>query len=125
MTLNEFLDCNYGADGDDALRKMLDGGADPNRREGLLSEASLHVATRRRRANAVEILLDRGADIDAQTAGGKTAYAHAVGRGFDEVAESLRLRGASTLLNHPDHLAVALRHWRVGGARRKNDHRHR
>ena len=64
-------------------------------------------------------------DADAQTGGGKAAYAHAVGRGFDEVAESLRLRGASTLLNHPDHLAVALRHWRVGGARQKNDHRHR
>ena len=125
MTLHEFLDGNYGDNGDDALRKMLDGGADPNRREGLLSEASLHVATRRRRASAVEILLDRGADIDAQTAGGKTAYAHAVGRGFDEVAESLRLRGASTLLNHPDHLAVALRHWGVGGARRNNDNRHR
>ena len=108
MTLHEFLDCNYGDDGDDVLRRMLDGGADPNKREGLLSEAPLHVAIRRRRASAVGILLDRGADIDAQTAGGKTAYAHAVRRGFDEVAEPLRLRGASTLLNQPDHLAVAI-----------------
>ncbi len=71
MTLNEFLDCNYGADGDDVLRRMLDGGADPNKREGPLSEAPLHVATRRRRANAVEILLDRGPISTRRPAAGK------------------------------------------------------
>ena len=73
MTLHEFLDCNYGADGEDVLRRRLDDGADPNKRDGSLSETPLHVATRRRRAGAVEILLARGADIDAKTAGGKTA----------------------------------------------------
>ena len=30
MTLNEFLDCNYGPDGDDVLRKRLDEGDDVN-----------------------------------------------------------------------------------------------
>jgi len=108
MTLHELLDWNYGADGDDILRRMLHEGTDPNVREGLLSETPLHVATRRRRARAVEILLDHGADIDATTAGGKTAYAHAVRRGFNDVAELLRLRGAIALLNEADSLAVAI-----------------
>jgi hypothetical protein len=54
---------------------MLENGADPNKRVGPQSEAPLHVATRRRRASAVETLLIRGSDIGATTAGGKTAYA--------------------------------------------------
>lgn len=73
-----------------------------------LSESPLHVAARRRRTTAVAILLDHGADIDAKTVGGKTAYAHAVRRGFDDVAELLRVRQASTLLNEADRLAVAI-----------------
>jgi hypothetical protein len=54
MTLHELLDHNYGRGGDEALRRMLDGGADPNRPDGPLSETALNVATRRRRASAVE-----------------------------------------------------------------------
>lgn len=117
MTLHEFLDSNFGANGDEVLRRMLDGGADPNMPEGPLSETPLHVATRRRRASAVETLLDRGAYIDAKTAGGKTAYAHAVRRGFDDVAELLRTRGAGTELNEPDRLAVAIVEGRLHEAR--------
>jgi len=117
MTLHEFLDCNYGADGDDVLRRMIDDGADPNERAGPQSEAPIHVATRRRRASAVEILLIRGAVIDATTAGGKTAYAHAARRRFDEVAELLRTRGASTVLNEADRLAVAIVNGRLDEAR--------
>lgn len=117
MTLHELLDCNYAADGDDVLRRMLDDGADPNTRDGPLSETPLHVAARRRRASAVEILLDRGVDIDATNAGGKTAYAHALRRGFDEVAELLRKRGADTALNESDQLAVAIVKGRLDEAR--------
>ena len=105
-TLHQFLDWNYGRQGDRTLRRRLKTGEDPNVREGGHSEAPLHVATRRRRKKAVEILLDFGAEIDARTSGGKTAYAHAVRRGFDEVAEVLRTRGASTELNPTDRLAV-------------------
>lgn len=108
MMLHVLLDLNYGVDGDDVLRRMLDEGADPNMQGGALSESPLHVATRRRRATAVEILLDHGAEIDAKTVGGKTAYAHAIRRGFDEVAELLQMRGASTTLNEADRLAVAI-----------------
>ena len=117
MTIHEFLDFNYGADGDDVLRQMLDDGADLNKQEGPLSETPLHVATRRRRTSAVEILLARGADIDTKTAGGKTAYAHAVRRGFNETAELLRKQGTSTLLNDPDRLAVAISNGHLDDAR--------
>src|SRR5207249_4578302 len=87
---------------------LLDAGSGPNIREGPLSETPLHVAARRRRTRAIAILLDHGADIDAKTAGGKTAYAHAIRRGFDDVAELLRVRHASTRLNDADRLAVAI-----------------
>jgi ankyrin repeat protein len=108
MSLHRFLDWTYGADGDTALRRMLDDGADTDEREGPFQETPLHVATRRRRVPAVEILLDHGAEIDATTKGGKTAYAHAVRRGFDDVAAVLRARGASDQLNAADRFAVAV-----------------
>lgn len=117
MTLHKLLDFHYGAAGDVALRRMLKRGANPNLRAGLLSETPLHVATRRRRAPAVKTLLDHGAEIDAITAGGKTAYAHAVRRGFAEVAELLQTRGANTDLNGADRLAVALVNGRLADAR--------
>ena len=117
MTLHEFLDCHFGADGDDVLRRMLDEGADPNRRGEPHRETPLHTATRRRRASAVDILLAHGADIDARTAGGKTAYAHAVRRGFDDVAALLLRRGADTELSEADRFAVAVVNERLDEAR--------
>src|SRR5262245_38123800 len=96
---------------------MLLGGAAPNARDGPLSETPLHVATMRRRAEAVEILLDHGSDIDARTAGGKTAYAHAVRRGFDDIVTVLLARGAATSLNEADRLAVAIVQGRLDEAR--------
>ncbi len=117
MTLHELLDWNYGANGDDVLRQMLAAGADREARAGLLAETPLHVATRRRRLCAVEILLDYHADIDGRTAGGKTAYAHAIRRGFDEVADLLRTRGCNTDLNASDRFAVATVNGRLEEAR--------
>lgn len=117
MTLHEFLDCHYGPDGDEFLRRMLDEGADPNRRGEPHRETPLHTATRRRRASAVDILLAHGADIDARTTGGKTAYAHAVRRGFDDVAALLVQRGADTELNDADRFAVAVVNGRLDKAR--------
>ncbi len=106
--LHKLLDFDYGEDGDRALRTLLEQGADSNFRDGDFSETPLHVAARRRRVKAVEILLDHGADIDARTAGGKTAYAHSIRRGFADVVAVLRSRGCSTQLNEPDLLAVAI-----------------
>ena len=108
MTLHELLDFDYGADGDDKLQRMLADEADPNRYEETPGETPLHVATRRRRLSAVKILLEYGAAINALTAGGKTAYAHAIRRGFDEIAVFLLSRGADSTLNAADRLAVAM-----------------
>lgn len=116
MTLHHFLDWAYGADGDQTLRRMLDG-AETEQREGPFQESPLHVATRRRRVPAVEILLDHGAEIDATTKGGKTAYSHAVRRGFDDVAGVLHERGASVRLNAADRFAVAVVNGRFAEAR--------
>ncbi len=117
MTLHELLDFNYGPDGDDVLRRKLVEGADPNLRSGPHEETPLHVAARRRRAGAVDILLEHGADIDATTAGDKTAYAHAVRRGFDEIAAVLANRGADTVLNGADRFAAAIATGRLDEAR--------
>ena len=86
-------------------------------REGELSETPLHVATRRRRKSAVEILLEYNADIDAENACGKTAYAHAVRRRFTEVAEVLADKGANAVLNNADRFAVAVVEGRLDDAR--------
>jgi len=115
MTIFEFLDCNYGPSGDDLLRQRIADGEDVNASDG--DETPLHVATRRRRKTAVEILLDHGAHINAKNAHGKTAYAHAVRRGFDELATLFEKRGANTELNDADRLAVAVVNGRLDEAR--------
>src|SRR5258708_24222438 len=85
MDLHQFLDWEYG--GDEALVALLDGGADLNaRRKG---ETPLHVAARRRRCAAARTVLARGADADARDAGRKTAYVHALRRGFGDFVAAL------------------------------------
>ncbi len=117
MTLHEMLDFNYGPDGDAKLRRLLADGADLNARSGPHGETALHVATRRRREEAAAILLDHGADIDAKTAFGKTAYAHAIRRGFHELVALLDERGANAELNDADRFAVAVCDGRLDEAR--------
>ena len=57
---------------------------------------------------SADAALDAGANIDAVTAGGMTAYRHAARRGFTEVAEHLIARGADTTVSDRDELAIAL-----------------
>jgi ankyrin repeat protein len=114
MDLHHCLDWSYG--GDDALRALLEGGADPDERRGPRAETALHVAARRRRARAVEILLAHGADGDARTAGGKTARMHALRRGFADVVAALGEHGVVELTD-ADRLAVALVDGRLDEAR--------
>jgi ankyrin repeat protein len=105
MDLHRLLDWEYS---DAAFWELLEGGADVNeRRDG---ETPLHVAARRRRPPACEVLLARGADAEARDGGGKTAYVHALRRGFDDVVAVMAGRGAVALTD-ADRLAVAL----VGG----------
>ena len=115
LNIHDFLDCNYGIDGDQVLNERLQNGQDPN--EWLDGEAPIHFAAMRRRLKAVEILLDHGADIDAKNKHGKTAYVHAARRGFNEVAQLLAHRGADTSMNDADRLAVAISNLRLDEAR--------
>ena len=107
MNLHEFLDCNYGEDGETKLLEMLNN-ADIDQVAGPAKETPLHVATRRYRTRAVEILLNHGANINVANGDGKTSYAHAIRRGFNDLAELLKARGADTQLNKADQLAVAI-----------------
>jgi ankyrin repeat protein len=108
MNMHEFLDSHYGPDGDAQLRQRITEGADLEARLGPLAETALHVATRRRRLSAIEILIDHGADIDARTSTGKTSYAHATRRGFQEVSDLLAKNGADVALALADQFAVAV-----------------
>lgn len=108
MKLHTLLDHEYGTDGAQKLKELLQQGEDVNGRWEVLNETPLHVAVRRRRLEASLILLDHGADIEAKNDGEKTAYAHAIRRDFDEIAEALAERGANTTLNEADQLAVAM-----------------
>ncbi|MDH3592164.1 MAG: GNAT family N-acetyltransferase, partial [Planctomycetota bacterium] len=118
IPLHEWIDLHYGDDGDAELARRLDvGGEDLDARRGTRSETPLHVAVRRRRVGATTILLDRGADIDARTAGGKTAYAHAARRGFSELVDQLATRGADIALSDADRFGVAVVNGRLDEAR--------
>ena len=117
MTLHELLDFHYGEDGNCQLIRKLEKGVDPNERHAITMEPPIHVATRRRRLKAVETLLDHGAEINARTKGGKTAFVHAIRRGFNEVADFLKTRGACDYLSEADQFAVAVVQVRLNDAR--------
>ncbi len=118
MTLHAFLDTGYGRFGDVRLRGILRKGADLEMRRGPAAETPLHVAVRRRRLQAVQQLVCAGAKIDALNAFQKSAYAHAVRRGFTTIATYLTDQGASTSLAEADQLAVAMSSGREAEARR-------
>lgn len=103
--LHYLLDWNYTPE---KMQTALESGADPNERYWKYEENALHVAVRRRRLEAISPLLKHGVDINAKTKGGKTAYAHAIRRGFTEISDYLKAKGADTSLNIADQLAVAL-----------------
>jgi len=113
MDLHRLLDWEYS---DEGLRALIEGGADVNERRGARGETPLHVAAVRRRAGAIAVLLAHGADAEARTVGGKTAYVHALRRGFDDVVAVLAGRGAVEL-TAADRLAVALVDGKLDGAR--------
>ncbi|MEQ8764334.1 MAG: hypothetical protein RL885_10435, partial [Planctomycetota bacterium] len=89
------------------IQWLLEGNADVNLAAGPLKETPLHTAVRRRRMPLVEPFVRAGADIDARTTGGVTAYQHALRRKFTEVCRELERLGASTEENDWDRLAVA------------------
>ena len=115
-SLHEFLDDDDGPGGDAELARRLEAGEDLTARAGRRGrDAASRGDAAPASPSAVRRLLDHGADIDARTAGGKTAYAHAERRGFSELASLLAERGADTTLAPADRLAVAV----VGGEARR------
>ena len=78
----------------DAVRFMLESGADPDIRDNRVEEGSapLHGAARRDRLNAAKILIEFGADINAKTASGKTP--------LDEVERSKKQKVKQLLLDN-------------------------
>ena len=105
ISLYQLLDTRFDAG---ALRRRLEAGEDPNGVDPATGEPPLFTAARRRRLEAVEILLAHGADPDLPGPGGKTPWAHAIRRGFGEVSDRLEAAGCRQELSDADRLAVAL-----------------
>ena len=86
----------------EGLQLLLHAGGNPNE-PNERGETALHWAVWRGRATeTLAILLNQGADIDAQRHDGRTAYAMAVISGQHESAAFLRSRGASPDLSPLD-----------------------
>ena len=114
-TLHRILDTEYDSA---RLKELLDRGADPNAVDSESGEPPVLTAARRRRLDAVSTLLDHGADPDRPGRHGKTAWAHAIRRGFFEVSDRLEEAGAAKELTAADRLAVALSRKDLDEARR-------
>jgi ankyrin repeat protein len=79
----------------DMLEAMLSKkGARLNVRENLFGMTALHVAASKGDKTIVELLLTRGADIEAREDTGRTPLHTAAFRGYHEIVELLLLKGA-------------------------------
>ncbi|TPW03569.1 MAG: ankyrin, partial [bacterium] len=85
---------------------LLEKGADPNVPSGEARESPLHhLVTNRRASGVLNLLLDHGADPNAQRADGRTPYQLAVRAGHAEAMTILASRGADPDTARPiDHL---------------------
>lgn len=100
------------------MRWLLEHGADPNVTSHDLAETPLHkFASEGREPEALAMLLDHGARIEAKNAEGKTAYMLAVRSGAQDIAEFLAARGASTEASSEDRFLGACRRGDTSAAR--------
>jgi arylformamidase len=100
------------------MRWLLEHGADPNVTSSEARETPLHkFASEGREPEALAMLLDFGAQVDARRADGKSAYALAVRRGAAASADLLVARGAASDCSPEDSFLGAV--WRAdeGAAR--------
>lgn len=79
----------------DAIRRLLDGGADVNIKDKDWGFGPLHSAAGTGRSDIAELLLARGAIVDAKDSTGATPLHEAAKRGHVNVAELLIARGAN------------------------------
>ncbi|MFH1066800.1 MAG: ankyrin repeat domain-containing protein [bacterium] len=78
-----------------ALKRIFDGEIDVNHAKGEHGETLLIVAVWAKNVKAVEALLKRGADVNAQDQYGRTPLIEASGRGYgEEIAKLLLEAGA-------------------------------
>lgn len=99
---------------------LLEHGADPNLLCGREQQNALHaVAGRGQHPNIVRLLLDHGADVDAPSGDGSTAWLLARRGGFDEIAALLQRAGAATSpLSPADELIAACSRGDIDAAER-------
>ena len=85
------------SDADDVLRLLLERGADPNQR-GINDYTALHMAVAERAVQAVQMLLDHGADRELRTRidDYETALEIADAAGLTTIAAILRSKGLPT-----------------------------
>ncbi|XP_068686584.1 ankyrin repeat domain-containing protein 39-like isoform X2 [Montipora foliosa] len=84
------------------VRSLLDKGGDPDARDGS-GYTALHYASRSGHANICLLLLERGADVNAQTRSGKATSLHrAAYSGHSEVMKILIKHGADARICDSD-----------------------
>jgi len=111
------LDWNFDQAAEKQLRNALEDGLDPNLTDSQTGEALIHVAARRRRLQAVQWLAQSGANVDQKNSCGKTAFVHCLRRGFSEISDYLKTRGAEIFLEPADRFAVAIIQGRLDEAK--------
>jgi ankyrin repeat protein len=105
----------------DGLRLLLDYGADPNE-PNENGETALHWALFRHRALPFfELLVERGANVDAHRKDGLTTYRMASRLGRADVADFLRRAGADTTLTDEDRRVMAAISGKGGGEKVNDD----
>jgi len=99
------------ASGDtEAVRRLLDGGADPNSRD-CDGWTALHMAAGRGETEVVRLLLAYGADVSARNKQGDTPLHVAIMLGHADAARALLEAGGGGLLHEPNQTGVTPYHW--------------
>ena len=81
---------------EDLVRCLLNHGANPNARDNVLWTPLLHETSFRGNLDVARLLVEHGADLDAEYKNGITSYQIALKKGHDEVVQLLLAHGAES-----------------------------